>query len=485
MFRQSKSVVLASLVTACLGMMVPTVAMARGGGGHGGFGGGGFHGGFHGGGFHGGGFRGGGFSGFRSSGIRSGGFGGSGLYGGGLSRGSENYGSTLGGERLGGEALGGERLGGEMGNAVSGFRGTEGTSFGHVPEAPSGRWNHFGRGGRFNRFRRGFFGYGFFPGFFGDYYWGLFNPWWYGAYPWWYPEEEYYDFWNPYYTAAYLYGGYNYAAPIQVNPEEPQDDAAFAAARQEFYAGNYTQALLDIDEAVQDLPGNPDVHAFQGLIFFALGYYQQAAAVAHTVLGAGPGWDWAILQSFYPSADVYTKQLRALEHYVGAHPNDPAARFLLAYQYLMLGHIQAAGRQLEKVVALEPRDKLSADILAAIERGPAAKTPAPPKTEPGTTAVKPAPPMSIKQLTGTWKATPVPGVTIQTTLDPDGHFTWTTTQGGQTQSFNGTYTLQNENLVFTRTDGNTMDGIVTPERNGFQFRLKNAPPELPGLQFSK
>jgi hypothetical protein len=53
---------MALFVLAAVGLIQPTVAFARGGGGHGGgFGGGGFHGGFAGGGFRGGGFRGRGF----------------------------------------------------------------------------------------------------------------------------------------------------------------------------------------------------------------------------------------------------------------------------------------------------------------------------------------------------------------------------------------------------------------------------------------
>src|SRR5215208_6870210 len=56
MFRKT---MIALFAVAAVGLVSPTIASARGGGGHGG--GGGFHGG--GGGFHGGGFRGGGFRG--------------------------------------------------------------------------------------------------------------------------------------------------------------------------------------------------------------------------------------------------------------------------------------------------------------------------------------------------------------------------------------------------------------------------------------
>jgi len=88
---------IALLAVAALGLVSPTMALARGGGGGGGHGGGGFGGGggFHGGGgfgggggFHGGGFGGGGFhgGGFAGGGFRGGGFAG-GFHNGGFGRG--------------------------------------------------------------------------------------------------------------------------------------------------------------------------------------------------------------------------------------------------------------------------------------------------------------------------------------------------------------------------------------------------------------
>jgi tetratricopeptide (TPR) repeat protein len=269
-----------------------------------------------------------------------------------------------------------------------------------------------------------------------------------------------------------------------VSPNGTRDDASFSQARTDFIAGNYRQAELDIAQAIQQMPGNVDVHEFNALILFAMGDYDRAAAVAHTVLEAGPGWDWSILQTFYGSPDVYTAQLRALEHYVGDHASaDAGARFLLAYHYLMLGHMKAADHQLARVVAMEPKDKLSANMLAALNNAPGIKAETTNTTPPPTPPV--GPPLAADQLHGRWKASPMPGVTIETMFQPDGHFTWTATEAGQTQTFTGTYSLQNDRLMFTRTDGNTMDGVVTKEADGFKFKLNNAPPNEPGLQFSK
>jgi hypothetical protein len=83
-----RKTMIALLAVASIGLVSPTMALARGGGGGGGHGGGGFGGG--GGGFHGGGFGGGGGfhgGGFGGGGFHGGGFGGGGFHGGGLASG--------------------------------------------------------------------------------------------------------------------------------------------------------------------------------------------------------------------------------------------------------------------------------------------------------------------------------------------------------------------------------------------------------------
>jgi hypothetical protein len=512
MLKRAQSLLIAMTLIACLGLMAPAPVRARGGGGGGGhgggFGGGGFHGGGFGGGFHGGGFgggfRSGSFGGFSGGHITSGGF-----------RGFGSVGRTTAGS-----------FGRASGNVRSGFRSGELTGFDrgivstHVPAAPRSVSRDHGRRGVDDRdhFRhRGTFGGNF--GFWGGPYWGFDYPWDYdnGSQFWYAPVADD-TYWNPFYTNAYLYGGYDYAAPIAENSQAPQDDQSFAAARAAFYAGDYNLALLDINEAVQNLPANADVHQFHALVFFAMGDYDRAAAVAHAVLEGGAGWDWSTLQSFYASTDTYTHQLRALEHYVGAHAGDPASRFELGYQYLMLGHLRAARGQLADVGALEPRDSLTANLIAGLGKAQTVNSQRKVSSETSVTTAainqgrgtataqvrlasantmssvssiatpaEPAAPASGGvSLAGTWKATPVPGATIETTLEPDAYFVWKVTQGGQTESFTGTYSQQGDGLVFNRLDGQTMSGVVTMKgNNAFQFRLKNTDPNDPGLRFSR
>ncbi|HEV7999349.1 MAG TPA: tetratricopeptide repeat protein [Planctomycetaceae bacterium] len=495
----SKSLLFAAIAFGCAAMMLPSTAEARGGGGGGGRGGGG-------------------------------GGGGRGMGGGGMSRGVQGGGAFRG------------VPGGGNGNF------SRGTNFnrGSVNNwNRNGNWN-WNRGGNWNRWNGGW-GWGW---AIGPAYWGFGSPYWYGGYPFWYDTLAAGAYVNPYYTNAYDYGGYDYGVPIQQNQPSQNDpgsddDPHFAAARAAFYAGNYQEALREATLAVADMPTSDAIHEFHGLVLFALGDYQKAAAVAHTTLDAGPGWNWSIVQSLYPSADVYTQQLRNLEHSISERPDQAATRFLLGYEYLMLGHLKAARRQFDRVVALEPRDTLAKNIVAGLARAPGVtgqdqpqgptnnsggpvgplkggafmptgpangpqgpgnqgpvnqglgnQGPAGPDNANSGPATPPGPPQpadpgtagpAAASLAGTWKSSPAPGVTIEATLKPDKHFTWKFSEGGQAKSFTGTYTQQGDNLVLTRDeDGQKMDGTITMNGDkGFRFRLRNTDPADPGLDFAK
>ena len=94
---------------------------------------------------------------------------------------------------------------------------------------------------------------------------------------------------------------------------------------------------------------------------------------------AGPGWDWKTMRGLYPDEDTYTRQLRALEGQVKKAPDAADARFVLAYQYLVLGAKDEAVKQLKEVVRVQPQDRLSAALLQAL-------------TTPVTAAASPGPP---------------------------------------------------------------------------------------------
>ena len=194
-----------------------------------------------------------------------------------------------------------------------------------------------------------------------------------------------------------------------------------------------------------------------------------------------------------------------MEHDVGRHGDQAATRFLLAYHYLMLKHWNAARNQLERVAELEPRDALTKNILAGLNAAPSVHPPTPriaspinAERPPGNSANaltarsdSSAAPVTLTAKNGDshvggWTSHPIPGVTIETTLEPQGHFLWNFKDGSQTQTFSGTYVRQGDRLVFTRQDGRKMAGVVTPRgNNGFSFRLTQTDPSDPGLAFSK
>ena len=183
---------------------------------------------------------------------------------------------------------------------------------------------------------------------------------------------------NPYYGGgrgrpAAVTAPYDYSQPINT-VAAPADDsvtnpamALFDAGRASFTQGNYTNALQQADDALAKLPNDTTLHEFRALCLFALGRYDEAAATLYAVLSVGPGWDWTTLVGLYPSVDVYTTQLRALEDYCGSHPDSASAPFVLAYHYLTQGHTDSAVSALKQVVALKPGDTLSSKLLRQLD----------------------------------------------------------------------------------------------------------------------
>jgi cytochrome c-type biogenesis protein CcmH/NrfG len=135
-----------------------------------------------------------------------------------------------------------------------------------------------------------------------------------------------------------------------------------------------------VEKGIELLPSDATLHEFRALTLFAQGRYKDAAATLYAVLAAGPGWGWETMRGLYPDEDTYTRQLRALEEHVRKDPNAAEARFVLAYQYLVLGAKDEAVKQLKEVARLQPQDKLSAALVKALTTPATATTPtAPPK----------------------------------------------------------------------------------------------------------
>ena len=317
---------------------------------------------------------------------------------------------------------------------------------------------------------------------------------------------------NPYYGGGGgggSFGGYSYSQPIPVNygstgaatatdgtnPADAMLNDAIAAFKQ----GDYDTALNIVNRAITKYPSDSVLHEFRALVLFAKGDYREAAATLHSVLAVGPGWDWTTMSTLYPSIAVYTDQLRALENYVRSHPQDGAARFVLAYHYTTAGHTDAAARQLEQVVQLVSNDRVAADLLRMLKPPAAGQsvagqpsdqagpTPRPPAetTAARSDQTQPAPkPIDPATIVGTWSASKPDGSKFELAVNKDSTFHWKFTQGKQTNEFTGKYTVDGNVLALERKEGGALVGEVIPEGNGkFKFKAVGGPPDDPGLDF--
>ncbi|HUE15246.1 MAG TPA: tetratricopeptide repeat protein [Planctomycetaceae bacterium] len=375
----------------------------------------------------------------------------------------------------------------------------------------------YGWGGAYG----GYGGYGWTPLGWGLGAWGL------GALGY---NSGYLPYSNPYDNGSDSYGNYSYSQPIPVAYDAPRPaladgvhpaDAILNDAVAAFKQHDYAAALSIANKGIAQFPDDSVLHEFRGLVLFAQGSYQPAAAAIHSLLAIGPGWDWPTLSSMYADVSVYTEQIRKLESFVRAHPKDGSSRFLLAYQYLSCGSIDAAGRQLAQVVKLVPSDRVAADLLkmaSASQEGQPAETvvAAKPVPQPSGGSKPTAMPIDPATLVGTWKAARDDGSMFELTLMKDSTFNWKFSQEHQQtpaaattaqrasdqnflnpelkrfgnvrspQEFGGTYTVEGNVLALQRKNGGSLIAEVTPggDRN-FNFKLLGGPADDPGLAFSR
>ena len=160
-----------------------------------------------------------------------------------------------------------------------------------------------------------------------------------------------------------------------------------------------------------------------------------------------------------------------------AHPDEADVRFLLADQYLTCGYNDAAVRQLKAVVELNPKDRLSSQILASLS---APATPAAPEP------AAPPKPVDAASLVGNWNAQQPDGSSVGLKITADSKYTWQFTQQGKVQKHSGTYTVADNLLILKQGNTPAMIGeVASLGDDRFNFKLANDNPSDPGLTFSK
>jgi tetratricopeptide (TPR) repeat protein len=275
---------------------------------------------------------------------------------------------------------------------------------------------------------------------------------------------------------------FDYSQPLNTAAAPAVTDqatAAFDQARDAFKTNDFATALDRDQQALSQTPNDATLHEFLALVLFAQGKYEPAAAPLYAVLSVGPGWDWTTLIGNYADANVYTEQLRALESYVKANPRSAQARFLLAYHYITQGHGDAAAKQLNEVVTLEPNDTLSAQLLGKLQPGGEA----PPLV------ASQAQPSGAAKLTGDWVAQGPQNATINLSIKDGGAFTWVVALPGKPpRSIAGASTVADGVLTLAGKDpqaGALTGQLAWQDDTHFSFRATGAPADDPGLKFAR
>jgi tetratricopeptide (TPR) repeat protein len=279
-------------------------------------------------------------------------------------------------------------------------------------------------------------------------------------------------------VAATNPASYDYSQPVNLaataNVPMPADPSinSVALAGQAFQGGDYAGAVQLTQQALGQSPNDVNLLQLLALGQFAQGNYEQAAAPLYAVLAVAPGWDWTTLIGHYADASVYTSQLRGLEAFVKANPQSARSRLVEAYQYICQGQGQAAIKPLKAILAIQPNDSVSAQLLDTLQ----------PQAAPGL-----AQPPDPSKLPGVWIAQAAQNAKVTLTISDDANFSWAFAAPGKPpMTITGTYALANGVLSLYGKDapGGPLAGkVAAPDDTHMSFKAIGAPASDPGLQF--
>jgi tetratricopeptide (TPR) repeat protein len=300
------------------------------------------------------------------------------------------------------------------------------------------------------------------------------------------------DYYNPYYQESWpiSYAEPVVSLPVEV-PAEGQPPTAlppgvsqegitkFEQARAAFLEGKYNDALKLTDEAVAKMPRDAVLHEFRSLVLFALKRYPESAAAINAVLAVGPGWDWKTLSSLYPDVATYTGQLQALENYRDTNPKSADARFLTGYHYLTCGHADAALRDFRRALEIQPKDAVTAALVASLSPRDA-QPGKPPPDAPAPKAVK------TDDVTGAWTATGSGSSKYAMNLGKDGTFKWSFSRGRRKEEVKGVYSIEGNVLAMEPDSGGVMLAeLTTKDADKLLFKMIGGKTDDPGLDFRR
>jgi tetratricopeptide (TPR) repeat protein len=300
------------------------------------------------------------------------------------------------------------------------------------------------------------------------------------------------DYSNPYYAESMpaYYTEPVVTLPVEAAPEAGQPAptlpagvsaeavSKFDQARAVFLEGKYNEALKLTDEAITQMPRDAVLHEFRSLVLFALKRYADSAATIHPVLAVGPGWDWKTLSGLYPDTDTYTAQLRALEAARDKDPKVAYLHFLAGYHYLTIGAPDEALDQFRQALKLQPKDTVTAALVATLSPRDAKPAQAPAGTVP-----KPVP---AEEIAGDWAAAGKGTAKYSMNLRKDGTFTWAFSRGSKKEQVKGVYTVEGNVLAMEPDGGGVMLAELTAKGpDTLQFKMIGGATDDPGLAFRR
>ncbi|HMO13578.1 MAG TPA: tetratricopeptide repeat protein [Pirellulaceae bacterium] len=310
-----------------------------------------------------------------------------------------------------------------------------------------------------------------------------------------------YTYYNPYYASPLVTRtiSYDYSQPVVINNhvsvdsqgnphQSPAESAqqlalnAFDDGLAKFKRGEYVQALSVFNVALSALPQDPVVHELLALTLFAVGNYEAAAASLNSLLLSAPGMDWTTMSSLYGRLSDYTAQLRKLETYVRANPDNAAAHFVLAYHYLVHDSKQQAIDALRVVVQSEPKDLTARRMLDALDP-PAASTD---DYEELQLPVGDDDVSLQTDLVGEWQAKSE-NATITLSINEQAQFIWKANDPIQEPlELSGTLSADSGGIELITLNQGTLAGLVVSEgANAWIFKIAGSPKSDPGLKFER
>lgn len=302
-------------------------------------------------------------------------------------------------------------------------------------------------------------------------------------------------------------------------------EAALGAARFSFAAGDPASALEAIDLVVVERGGSDlSLQQFRALALFALGRYDEAAAVVGSVLASGPVWDWATLIGHYQTPTAYTEQLRRLEARVDSGTAGRGIRSLLGYHYLVAGHQAEAefllAQRENPVAAPQSIPGRAASVAPSVPQREESNVSekAPPvvdhslasseeqenrknqETAPSAPAVVPeipetersvpdpvgnSPRIETDPLVARWKTVSTGGEPIVLDLAPDGSFLWKHGKGGNATALEGKWRIEEETRLILDTGAIEMIATIEVDDSSMRFVLVDGAEDDDGLLFDR